>query len=124
MAVVHGRNLIIKVNGTAIAGAKSCEITVDGEQVEIASPTQGSWREFLTGRNEWSVSCGHLVPASGTPLKSSIQMVNTTVTLTIQTGLSGDTVSGSAIVKKWGANGAVGNLVQASFQFRGNGALT
>lgn len=124
MAVIHGRNLIIKVDGTAIAGAKSCEINVDGEQIETASPSKGPWRTFLAGRKEWSVSCGFLIPASGTPLKSEAAMVNTTVTLTVQSGLSGDTLTGSAIVKAWKASGTIGNLSQGSFQFRGNGALT
>lgn len=124
MAVIHGRNLIIRVGGTAIAGAKSCEINVDGEQIETASPSTGTWRTFLAGRKEWSVSCGFLIPASGTPLKSEAAMVNTTVTLTVQSGLSGDTLTGSAIVKAWKASGTIGNLSQGSFQFRGNGALT
>lgn len=124
MAVIHGRNLIIRVDGTAIAGAKSCEINVDGEQIETASPSKGTWRTFLAGRKEWSVSCGFLIPASGTPLKSEAAMVNTTVTLTVQSGLSGDTLTGSAIVKAWKASGTIGNLSQGSFQFRGNGALS
>ena len=124
MAVIHGRNLIIRVGGTAIAGAKSCEINVDGEQIETASPSKGTWRTFIAGRKEWSVSCGFLIPASGTPLKSEAAMVNTTVTLTVQSGLSGDTLTGSAIVKAWKASGTIGNLSQGSFQFRGNGALT
>lgn len=112
------------MNGTAIAGAKSCEISIDGDQIEIASPLQGSWKVFIAGRKEWSVSCGFLIPASGTPLKSEAEMVNTTVTLTVQSGRSGDTISGSAIVKSWKASGTVGNLAQGSFQFKGNGALS
>ena len=120
---IHGRNLIIKVNGTAIAGAKSCEINIEGEEIETASPTQCTWREFIAGRKEWSVSCGHLLPATGTPLKSSAAMVNTVVTLTVETDLTGDTLTGQAIVKTWKASGAIGNLAQGSFAFRGTGAL-
>lgn len=123
MAVIHGRHLIIKVNGTAIAGAKSCEINVEGEQLETASPDTGTWRTFLAGRKEWSVTCGYLIPAAGTPLRSEAAMVNTTVTLTMQSGMSGDTLTGSAIVRTWRASGNIGNLAQGSFQFRGNGVL-
>lgn len=124
MAVIHGRNLIIKVNGTAIAGAKSCEINVEGEQIEVASPTTGTWKKFIASRKEWSVSCGHLLPASGTPLKSEAAMVNTTVTLTVQSDMSGDTMTGQAIVKSWKASGTIGNLAQGTFSFRGTGALS
>ena len=122
--IIHGRNLIIKVNGTAIAGARSCEISIKGDNLEIASPSQGSWREFMAGRKTWAISCGHLMPASGTPLKSRAQMVNTTVTITVTSGISGDTLTGTAIVNEWRASGNVGNLAQGAFQFQGSGALT
>jgi len=123
MAIIHGRNLIVKVNGTAIAGARSCEINVEGEQLETASPDTGTWRTFLAGRKEWSVTCGYLIPAAGTPLRSEAAMVNTSVTLTVQSDMSGDTLTGSAIVRTWRASGNIGNLAQGSFHFRGNGAL-
>lgn len=121
--VIHGRKIIVKAGGTAIAGAKSCEIIIDGDQIEVASPTTGTWRDFIAGRKEWSVTCGHLIPASGTPLKSNAAMVNTVVTLTIETDMTGDTLTGQAIVETWKASGTVGNLATGTFQFRGKGAL-
>jgi predicted secreted protein len=121
--VVHGKKLIITVGGSAIAGAKSCEINIQCDDFEIASATQGKWREFLAGRKDWSVTCGHLLPASGTPLKSSAAMVGTKVVLSIQTDMTGDILTGSAIVKSWRASGAVDNLATGAFSFRGSGAL-
>ena len=121
--VIHGRKIIVKVGGTAIAGAKSCEISIKGDQIEVASPTTGEWRDFIAGRKEWSVTCGHLIPASGTPLKSNAAMVNTEVTLTIETDMTGDTLTGQAIVETWKASGTVGNLATGTFQFKGKGAL-
>jgi predicted secreted protein len=121
--VVHGKKLIITVGGSAIAGAKSCEINIQCDDFEIASAAQGKWREFLSGRKDWSVTCGHLLPASGTPLKSSAAMVGTKVTLSIQTDMTGDILTGSAIVKSWRASGAVDNLATGAFSFRGSGAL-
>ena len=121
--VIHGNKIIVKVGGTAIAGAKSCEISIKGDQIETASPTTGEWRDFIAGRKEWSVTCGHLIPASGTPLKSNAAMVNTVVTLIIETDMTGDTLTGQAIVETWKASGAVGNLATGTFQFRGKGAL-
>jgi predicted secreted protein len=121
--VVHGKKLIITVGGSAIAGAKSCEINIQCDDLEVASATQGKWREFLAGRKDWSVTCGHLLPASGTPLKSSAAMVGTKVVLSIQTDMTGDILTGSAIVKSWRASGAVDNLATGAFSFRGSGAL-
>lgn len=121
--VIHGKKIIVKVGGTAIAGAKSCEISIKGDQIETASPTTGEWRDFIAGRKEWSVTCGHLIPASGTPLKSNAAMVNTVVTLIIETDMTGDTLTGQAIVETWKASGTVGNLATGTFQFRGKGVL-
>ena len=121
--VIHGRKIIVKAGGTAIAGAKSCELSIKGDQIEVASPTTGTWRDFIAGRKEWAVTCGHLIPASGTPLKSNAAMVNTVVTLTIETDMTGDTLTGQAIVETWKASGTVGNLATGTFQFRGKGAL-
>ena len=121
--MIHGRNLIIKVNGTAIAGARSCDINISGEEIEVASATQSKWREFLTGREEWSVTCNHLLPSSGTPLRSSKNMVNTTVTIRMESGRYGDVLTGQAIVKSWRTTGTLGNLAQGTFSFRGSGPL-
>lgn len=61
--ILHGRNLIIKGNGNApfIAAAKSCTISVDNDMEEVASFTQGAWREFMRGRRGWEISLSHLL---------------------------------------------------------------
>lgn len=121
--VIHGKKLILKINGTAVAGAKSCELNVQCDEIEFASATQGKWREFLSGRKDWSVSCGHLLPATGTPLKSSAAMTGTKVTLVIETDMEDDMLTGTAIVKSWRVSGSVGTLATGAFSFRGSGAL-
>ena len=117
--MIHGRNLIVKVNGVAVAAAKSCSLRVENSEIEVSSPTAGSWRQFIAGRNSWVVSTGHLVLA----VKSSVTLVGTMVTLSFEVADSTDKVSGSALVKQWDVSGAVGNLAQGSFQFTGSGAL-
>lgn len=59
--VIHGRDLIVTVNGMAIAAAKSCELQVSCDDIEISSPTSGQWREFISDRKEWAVTTNHLV---------------------------------------------------------------
>lgn len=61
--ILHGKNLIIKGSGNApfIAAAKSCTISVDNDMEEVASATQGSWREFVRGRRRWEISLSHLL---------------------------------------------------------------
>ena len=59
--VIHGRDLIVTANGMAIAAAKSCELQVSCDDIEISSPNSGQWREFIADRKEWAVTTNHLV---------------------------------------------------------------
>ncbi len=45
----------------AIAAAKSCELQVSCDDIEISSPNSGQWREFIADRKEWAVTTNHLV---------------------------------------------------------------
>ena len=48
MAIIHGGNILVykKVgnNYTAIAAAKSCDIEVEGTEIETSSPASSEWR--------------------------------------------------------------------------------
>lgn len=59
--IVHGRNLIIKAGGVAIAGAKSCTIDVKCEEIEVSGPTSGMWKQFIAGRRSWGINTSGLV---------------------------------------------------------------
>ena len=78
--ILHGRNLIIKVDGVAIAAAKSCDINVQCEEIETATTNGGAWRTALTGRKSWSVSTNQLVTSIVRPLS----MVGTTVSWSME----------------------------------------
>ena len=78
--ILHGRNLIIKVGGVAIAAAKSCDINVQCEETETASPSTGAWRTAITGRKSWSVTTNQLV----TSLVRPLQIVGTSVSLSME----------------------------------------
>ncbi len=77
--IIHGRNLIIKAGGVAIAAAKSCDISVQCEEIETASPSTGEWRTAITGRKSWSVSTNQLVTSIVIPFS----MVGTSVSLNV-----------------------------------------
>ena len=77
--ILHGRNLIIKVGGVAIAAAKSCDINVQCEEIETASPSTGAWRTAITGRKSWTVSTNQLV----TSIVRPFSMVGTSVSLNV-----------------------------------------
>jgi hypothetical protein len=67
-----------------IAAARSCEINIDGDQLEVSSPNDGKWRNYIAGRNGWSISVGYLMSVGTFPTEAA--MVNTTVTIVVSDG--------------------------------------
>lgn len=118
--IIYGRNLIVKINGTPVGAAKACEIVVQSDEIETSSATQGKHRTFIPGRIDWTAQCSHFVTA----VEENVELVGQVVTLTFGTRNDNDQVSGSAIVKSWKANGAVGNLSTGDITFRGTGPLS
>ena len=60
-----------------VAGARSCEVSVDGDQLEVSSPNDGAWHHFIAGRKGWQVSVGYLLAAGTFPTEAA--MVNKTI---------------------------------------------
>lgn len=118
MEIIHGRNLIVKLNSTAIAVQKSCDIYVRCAGIPVSSSTQGQWENNIAGRKSWSMTCNTLV----TSIKSNVDMVGQTVA--INCGVGNDIVSGTAIITDWKVTGTIGNLAQAVATFLGSGPLT
>ena len=122
-----GKNIIVQIqsgqNWVAVGAARTDEIQVDGEQIEIASKTSGQWRQFLAGRNTWSVQTSYLVTAAS-DIRELLK-VNTTVRLRIggSTMATGDYLTGYAIIKTQKLTAPIGGLANGTIVFLGNGAL-
>lgn len=125
--VIHGRNLIISAGGTALAASKSCTISLKADLLEISTPMSGDYKGFMAGRKEWTISTSHLLVAAttaATPLKDMLARVGQTYSLSVSvSGLTSDTISGSAICADAQVTGTVGNLCTGSFKFVGTGEL-
>ena len=85
--IIHGRNLIIKAGGVAIAAAKSCDITVQSEEIETASPSTGEWRTAIIGRKSWTISTNQLVTSIVRPLSTFGTSVSLDVIIADEVGL-------------------------------------
>jgi predicted secreted protein len=116
----------------AIAAVKTDEIQSGAELLEISSPSQGAWKQFITARKEWSVNVGYLVIsdsalqiANATGIQDLLQVGNT-FTLKVCGRNDADTtgLTGNAILKTCKITASIGNLVQGSFSFVGTGALS
>jgi len=125
--VLHGRDLLMSMvdgsgHAVVIAGAKSVEINVKSDILEVSSPSSGQWREYIPTRKGWSTDITNLVMSGEWPSHKS--MVGEQLTLTFTERDGNTQLSGNAIVTDWRVVGTLGNLCQGSFRFLGNGALT
>lgn len=122
---LNGNNILIYLNGTAIAGTTSNEMQSSIDTIEIGAPlSSGTWKQFLTKQKTWTVNTNFLVlQDSGV---RNLLNVGTTYTLKFRGRSSYDStgVSGSAILKSCKITAIKGNLVKGSFQFQGNNALS
>lgn len=80
--ILHGRHLIIKAGGTALAVSKSCEINISTEQIPVSSPNTGKWKNYIAGCKSWEVTTNHLVLS----IVNAIAKVGTTVSIEVSIG--------------------------------------
>lgn len=121
-----------------IGGARSCELTIDSDTIEISSAGSATAREFIAGRTTWTVTVNYLVSnpkailsVGGTTL-ASILNVRNIYTLyfgergsgTSASTISSNYVSGQAILKSVKITATKGNLIQGSIVFQGSSALS
>jgi hypothetical protein len=111
--IIHGKNLIVSVDGTAVAAAKSCEISRETEMIETCSVTSGADKEFYPGKSSWGVTVNFFVIDPGVVIYT-----NQKVTLSCNGSTLGD-----AYVKSCQITGTVGNLCQGVMSFQGTGAM-
>lgn len=122
--MLKGNDIIVILNGQAIAATKSDEIQVGCETIPISSPSDGAWTAAIAGRKSWAITVGFLV-ANVEKVFSSINMVGNTFELAIQHKHSSGSnyMWGYAICTTFKVTATKGNLVQGSFAFQGTGPL-
>lgn len=121
---MNGNNIIIRDSaGTLLAATKSNEWQTEAETIEVSSPTQGAWREYIAGRKEWSVTTSFLVTAVNDIKKCLNIGESYTLNFCENTTNYPVKLTGSAILKTCKITATKGNLLQGSFSFVGNGEL-
>jgi len=116
-----GNNILVYLNGTAIAGTKSNEIQTECDMIEVTNQNSAQWRQYLAGRKNWSVSTGFLVLA-GADIKKLLN-VGTTYTLRFRDRAGSNIIEGQAILKTCKISATRGNLATGAFSFQGSGEL-
>ena len=112
------------MDGVAVAAAKSCDIDLSCDVVETASASDGEYRTYITGRKKWDVSVSYLVTTAFATIALKVgDTVTLTMGKTMNGHITGDRLTGTAIVTDCRITGNIGNLAKGSFKFQGTGAL-
>ena len=119
---INGNNILIYIDGAAVAGTKSNEVQTNRELIEIASPTSGEWREFITGRKDWGFTISWLV-SSHADIQQLLLSAGVVTVRIVGRGQSLG-LTGRAIVQSCKMTFTRGNLAQGSLQLKGSGPLT
>ena len=117
---LQGNNLIIYVDGVAVAAAKSCTVTMEVGSIETAG--SGRTKASMPTVKDWSVKTSVLVTSLNGHFALSGK-VRLSVAVVDNGEATTDRMTGEAIVTNANVSAAVGNLVTGNFSFKGTGAL-
>jgi len=120
--MLKGNDIIVILNGEAIAATKSDELQVGCDSIPISSPTTGDWTDVIAGRKSWSLTTGFLI-ANQIKFFDGIDMVGMYVILRIKHRTGTTWYEGTALCTQFRVTATKGNLVQGSFAFQGKGKL-
>lgn len=121
---IHGRNLLIYSEGSVVAAARSCRISMSIDTIETAGTEDGRHRCFVASMSSWTVSVERLVTVVKDFFQNTGQMVTLSfVARDIYGNLMGDRMTGNAFVSSVQVDGSVGALAKGSVTFQGSGKL-
>lgn len=122
--MIHGKNLILTINGQVIAAAVTCDVTVDTDFISIASPVSGTWTDTMPTRSSWSASCdGLCATMDKADDLINLQTSRTAVTLRFYDTEAGIHRKGSAYIKSVRLSGTLRGIAQYGVSFVGSGEL-
>ena len=120
-----GNDLILKDtnNNKVVAAAKSVELNINNETIEVGRTDSSKWRQYITGRYDWSITVSTLVTSA--QFKASLSMIGKTYDVKFTDGQSSTTglLAGTCICKQVKITEQKGAIAKGSFVFQGTGAL-
>ena len=121
-----GKDLVLAINGTPLAAAKSCDLDINLSFFPISQPTSGKWDHSLPKRISWNVSADALIgtmDAYNSLLNA--QLNQTLITIRIyNAGDYGLNRTGTAYIDSLHLTGQIGALCKMSIKLKGTGALS
>ena len=121
--MILGKNLIVALDGVAVAGSKSCKLTVSQNFKEVCSPTEARVMEKIPTTYDWGISVDCLIPSSNLSVSLTDKLIKGTKCFITFTDGSGQNRAGFVYVKNCDEGGNVGSLATFSASFESSGAL-
>lgn len=118
----NGNLYMLKMNGQVVAALKSNDVETGCDTLEVASPTQGEWRERIPGRKTWKMTASWLM-LSATTMATLLQAGQVFSMEVYDRQRTRNTVYGQARLEQCRIDATIGNLVRGSFQFKGTAWL-
>jgi predicted secreted protein len=77
-----GTGILFKIGTTVVGGQSDCNLTINGEEIELSSKDTAYWKEFLAGRADWTVGGSGIVMFDTTAhlLETSQKAIYTAIT--------------------------------------------
>lgn len=130
MTRYHGKDGYLSYAATVLSTyLTEISLSINGETADVT--TMGdSWVERLAGMKDWSADVSGIWEAgAGTPDTILFPLINTSNSLIFKAnsaavGPTNPTYTGNAILTTFEVPAAIGDAVQFSATFEGNGALT
>ena len=124
MAVVHGKEGLVKAGGTAIGDLTGFTLETTGDVVE-STALSDSDKSFTAGRTSFSGSLDMNFNRANAPQATLLAGSSIAFILYPEGATSGDrTYNGSGIVTGMSTSNAMDGMVTRSVTFQGNGTLT
>ena len=124
MAVVHGKEGLVKAGGTAIGDLTGFTLETTGDVVE-STALSDSDKSFIAGRTSFSGSLDMNFNRANAPQATLLAGSSIAFILYPEGATSGDrTYTGSGIVTGMSTSNSMDGMVTRSVTFQGNGTLT
>lgn len=119
---MNGNRFILSMGGVVVAAVVAHNVETNAGSIEIAGKTQGQWREYIAGHQQWSINAEWLMLSSDR--MSSLLQNGQTFTISSYDRLNQRTnVHGTAKLERCHIRMERGTLVRGQFLLRGNGYL-
>jgi len=122
---INGKLLGVYVDGTIIAKAKGCKLTISHDVRDTTTKDDNGRKTVAEGMTSWKVDCDGLVVDSNFSTLFALYTGRTKVYLSFQSSVSGDkTYRGWAYITSLDQDGPDQTSTSFSASFEGSGVLT